>query len=224
MEPNFTEPPNAQRSDEELVKLAQSGDFEGAKELFTRYYPMYVSHALRICRDENLAKDAVQEAYKRFACKFNELHPPIKLAAWVKGIIKNVIYEEWKYRKRDGNSGTEHVPTDINNVEDRKNETPGEKLDRKDLEELVGDLPNVLADLDDSHQQIGQIYLEHFRLEEQPPLADDIAKKVGISRHTVFRYRETIEKRWKRLCEKRGFDTSLIDKIFWKKKKPNEPV
>lgn len=213
MDPGTTEHVDAQRSDEELEELAESGDFTSAKQLFARYYSKFKFHALGICKDEGLAEDAVQEAYSRFACNFNGFRRPYKFAAWINGIIKNVIREEWKYRKK---SGTGLVADDIGNIEDRKNETTGEKLDRKDFAQLVEDLPKLLED--QYHRQIGELYSEAFRNGRKPPSPDEIAKKVGISRRGVFRYRDTIERRWKRECAKSGFPPCFIDELLGKLK------
>lgn len=217
MEPSATERMDAQRPDEELENLAALRDFASAKELFARYYFKFKVHALGICKDEGLAEDAVQEAYLRFAFNFDDFRPPYKFAAWINGIIRNVIREEWKYRKK---TGTGLVADDIGNIEDRSNETTGEKLDRKDFANFVEDLPKFLQD--QHHQQIGELYREAFRNGQEPPSPDEIAKKVGISRRGVFRYRDAIERRWKRECAKRGFPPYFIDEILGKQK--SEPV
>ena len=143
-----------------------------------------------------------------------------KFVPWVKGIIKKVVYEEWRHAGKDAkNFGTEHVPEDIDNIEDCKSETTDDKLDRKDFEELLADFPKQLADLDQCYQQIGGAMLERLRNGEEPFSSDEIAQRTGISRRSVYRYRETIEKRWKRLCEKRGFDPSVVENILGKKEK-----
>jgi RNA polymerase sigma factor (sigma-70 family) len=222
MEPNLTEPANSQRSDDELVELAQSGDIESAKVLFMRCYPMLTAYAGTVCGDESLAKDAVQEAYLRFFVSFNRFTPTHKFKPWVKGIIKNIIREEWRFRGKIKDFGTKEVPKDIENIEDRKSETIGDKLDRKDFEELLAGFPEQLADLDQGYQQVGGAMLERLRKGEEPLSSDEIAQKTGISRRSVYRYRDTFEKRWKRQCEKRGFDPCLVEKILGKKK--NEPV
>jgi len=214
MEPSLKMPANAQRSDEELVKLARSGDLESINELFTRSYHNYVSFAWYLCRDDNLARDVVHEAYLTFVCRFNELRHPDKSAAWVRGIITNLIRKEWRRAKRERNYGTEHVPEDTDNIVDHVYEAPSDKLDLVDFKKLIEDLPKELDGLDEPYKQIAAVALERFRNGEEPLRPGGIAQVTGIPKRSVYRYGKEIYMRWKRLCEKRGFDSSFITRIL----------
>ncbi len=206
---------DAQPSDEELAKLVQSGDIESGNLLFSRYQSELLSHALRSCGKtglaDELAKDLLQEAYLKSFARFNEFRSPYKFAPWIKAFISNIAKERKRAdRKKDEISGTNNAPEDINNIVSENDKTPYDELCDKDLEqELWPVLEKRLADLDESHQQVGMVMLEHFRNGEKPPSLDDIGKITGIPRRSVARYRDKIRQFWKPLCEKLGFPVTV---------------
>jgi RNA polymerase sigma factor (sigma-70 family) len=210
MESNSDEPVNEQRSDEGLAKLAQSGDVESGRLLFERHQPELMGYALYFCREEELAKDVLQQAYLTAWTQFNTFGSPFKFAAWVKRFVDNIAMNWIRAQKSKAKIfGTGDDPEDINNKASENDKTPHdtycEKDDSEALKKLLPILEERLANLDETHQQIGRIVLEHFWDEKSLSL-DDIVKITGIPKSSVRRYLDKIRKIWKAPCAKWGFE------------------
>ncbi len=73
--------------DELLVTLARAGDGRAGERLFVRWHPRLLRTARRIVRDEELARDATQDAWLGMCKGWRKLSDPGKFPAWAFRIL-----------------------------------------------------------------------------------------------------------------------------------------
>ncbi|MEQ9316754.1 MAG: RNA polymerase sigma factor [Henriciella sp.] len=73
--------------DELLVTLARAGDRAAGERLAARWQPRLMRTASRLLRDEDQARDAVQEAWSGICRGWVGLNDPRKFPAWAFGIL-----------------------------------------------------------------------------------------------------------------------------------------
>ncbi|MGH7976887.1 MAG: RNA polymerase sigma factor [Limisphaerales bacterium] len=130
---------DTERSDEELAKLAQSGDVESGSLLFERHQLKLMDYSLYVCRkNKELAEDVLQQAYLTIWNRFSEFGAPYEFAPWVKRFIDNIARNAMRAEKNKTKIfGTGDNPDDINNMADKNNESLRHKFDAEDINELL---------------------------------------------------------------------------------------
>lgn len=92
--------------DEYLLLAARTGDTQAANRLATRWQPRLARTARRILRDDDLAEEAVQEAWLSICRGLISLRDPAKFPAWAFGILNrrcmDVLRREIKRRAHSG--------------------------------------------------------------------------------------------------------------------------
>ncbi len=76
----------------EWVKSAADGDEISWNALYRQFYPVIYAIALRICRDSELAADAVQDAFVTVYVKLFQLSDANTFGAWLKQIVTCTCY------------------------------------------------------------------------------------------------------------------------------------
>lgn len=89
--------------DELLVTLARSGDRRAGERLAARWHPRLLKTAKRLLRDDEQAKDAVQEAWAGICKGWLTLSDPARFPAWAFGILNRKCADRIKaeIRQRD---------------------------------------------------------------------------------------------------------------------------
>jgi RNA polymerase sigma-70 factor (ECF subfamily) len=83
-----------------LVTLCQSGDRRAADRLAARWQPRLVRTARRLLRDDDLARDAVQEAWLGICRGWGGLHDPAQFPAWAFAILHRKCADAMRRRSR----------------------------------------------------------------------------------------------------------------------------
>ncbi len=73
--------------DELLLTLARTGDRRASRRLAARWQPRLMRTARRILRDDELAREAVQESWTAICGGWLRLRDPAKFPAWAFGIL-----------------------------------------------------------------------------------------------------------------------------------------
>ncbi|MEE2690691.1 MAG: sigma-70 family RNA polymerase sigma factor [Pseudomonadota bacterium] len=73
--------------DELLVTLARTGDRAAGDRLAARWQPRLIRTARRLLRDDELAREAVQEAWAGICRGWFALDDPAKFPAWAFGVL-----------------------------------------------------------------------------------------------------------------------------------------
>jgi RNA polymerase sigma factor (sigma-70 family) len=133
-------PEHDQILDEWLVLQAQDGDMKAYSILIKRWHPKMLSHAYRMTRDEEVAKDITQEAWKAITTKLRSLKSPKAFKVWVYRIISNKSADWVKARQKEreiikNNDLVEPIADSGDNME---------KI-RRALNELEGDSKLILT-------------------------------------------------------------------------------
>lgn len=89
-------------TDEELFVLLRTGDHIAYQQIFERFYGVLYLHALKILRDEDEAKDIVQELFEMLWRKKESLVLTGKLSAYLYAATRNLVLNLIEHRKVKG--------------------------------------------------------------------------------------------------------------------------
>ena len=84
----------------QLVLEAQSGNRSALGRLLRQYEDLMYPLALKYCGDEEVAKDAVQDACLQVVRKLNTLREPSKFKSWVCQIVVNCVRLQYRRKAR----------------------------------------------------------------------------------------------------------------------------
>lgn len=76
-------------TEEELIKLAQSGDRKALSELVKRYEKTVYNFAFKICRDKERAEHTMQETFLSMVKSIGQFEGKSKLSTWLYTVITN---------------------------------------------------------------------------------------------------------------------------------------
>jgi RNA polymerase sigma-70 factor (ECF subfamily) len=87
-------------TDEDLMEAYVDGDDGAFRLLFERYAPILLRLTQRHLRDEELAREIVQQTFFRLHGARNDFRRGSKLRPWVMTIAMNLVREHWRRKKR----------------------------------------------------------------------------------------------------------------------------
>ena len=90
-----------QRKDSELVALARNGDKAALGDLFERCLSSTIQIALNLVKNEDLAKDLVQEAMLQAYLSLRHLRNNSRFRSWLNGIVINVCRDHFRMQRID---------------------------------------------------------------------------------------------------------------------------
>src|SRR3954451_1464864 len=76
-------------SDQDLMRIVQSGDYSPASEIYDRYSGRIYNFAFRFLKNAEAAEDAVQEVFVKMLKHANQFHGDAKLSTWLFSITAN---------------------------------------------------------------------------------------------------------------------------------------
>ena len=124
-----------------LIQDAQHGNLEAFNSLVLAYQDALYNTALRILSDEDLAADAVQEAFLSAFRALNSYRGG-SFRAWLLRTVTNACYDELRRKKRRPTTPLEPETADGDEVESPRwlsdpNGSPEESLDKAELEHAI---------------------------------------------------------------------------------------
>jgi RNA polymerase sigma-70 factor, ECF subfamily len=134
-----------------LIRSAQHGDLEAFNRLVLAYQDALFNTALRILGDEDLASDAVQEAFLSAFRALNGYRGG-SFRAWLMRTVTNACYDELRRKKRRPTTPLEPAGEDDEELESPRwladpNASPERELDQAELEHAIQHcLENLPAD------------------------------------------------------------------------------
>lgn len=78
----------------EIINRVRDGDSQQFSRLVSRYRDMAFGYALTLLDQEQMAEDAVQEAFVVAYTQLNRLQQPQAFGAWLRGIVRHQCYRE----------------------------------------------------------------------------------------------------------------------------------
>ena len=164
----------------EAVKLARAGKQQGFDFLFESTYKSKYYLALQYMRDEEAAKDVLQEAYMRAFSKLEALQNPEAFPGWLGIIVANTARNMLAKKSPqlfsavDSEEGTDRPEFQI--ADERIDSQPELAYTRQETQELVHELIDSLSA--EQRMCILMFYIEGASIKE-------IAAAAGCSENTV---------------------------------------
>ena len=173
-----------ERSIGELVIQTKNRDEKAAEELILATQGKAYAVARALCRNEQDAKDVVQDCYMKAFSQLDKLNDPSRFEQWLSSMVRNACYDLFR--------SSAHAKTNVFSDISAENEEgdvielepvdmhstyqPEVSLDEKTKKEIVFD---ILAKLpDDQRAAIVCMYYEDMKI-------SDIAKEMQCSENTI---------------------------------------
>ena len=86
-------------SDHDLIQLLKESDHSAYKEIYKRYFHLLFIHALKKVRDEEQAKDVVQDVFANLWFKREFSLPSTNLAGYLFASVRNKIFDLFAHEK-----------------------------------------------------------------------------------------------------------------------------
>ncbi len=163
--------------DELLVTLARSGDRRAGERLARRWLPRLLRTARYLLRDDELAQDAVQEAWGGICRGWSRLSDPAAFGPWAFGVLRRKCVDRIRANQRR-----------------RLREAPEEADCGVVAErgETAVALDQAFAQLSDSHREVAVLYfIEGLTAGE---VATTIGVPVGTAKSRIFHARKSLQK------------------------------
>ncbi len=156
--------------DEFLVMQCQNGDRNALSTLVTKWQPVFLRYAAFMTRNDDLASDAVQDAWIKIIKSLPGLSDPLKFQRWAYRIIHNQCLDALRKQR----------PTEQANEDEQVR--PFQHLETED-QVLV-----TLAQLTPEHRGVLALhYLQGFDIKE---IAAIVRKPEGTVKSRLFNARE----------------------------------
>ncbi|NLN49516.1 MAG: sigma-70 family RNA polymerase sigma factor [Clostridiales bacterium] len=137
-------------SEKLLITKSKNGDILAFEQLLSLYEKKAYNIAFRMMRNEEDAKDAVQEAFIKVFKSMKSFREESSFSTWLYRIVTNVCLDELRKRKKyasvslefeiESDRGTTHIELDKDEV------TPEDLYERQEKKELVLDTINSLKE------------------------------------------------------------------------------
>lgn len=163
----------------EAVALAKEKKNDGVAYLYEHTYQKNYYVALKFVKDEELAKDLLQDAYIKAFDNIGQLEKPELFESWMSQIVARTALNE--LRKKNPILFTETENEDGSNIadtfeDDRVEVQPEVVIDKNETARLVREM---MADLSEEQRVcITMFYMEDLSVK-------DIAATIGVSENTV---------------------------------------
>ena len=162
------------KSDRYLVERIQKGDRNAFRQLFERYYPLFVSFARKLLRDNQMAEDLVQNVFVRVWSSRERLDVDRNIRSYLLVAGRNEVF---CYIRGIGREFHEQLSEDV-----RVTDTDAAQImNAKDMER---DIRQIIADMPDRRREV-------FSMSRNENLSNkEIADRLGLSVRTVEKHIE----------------------------------
>ncbi len=163
--------------DELLLTLARAGDGRAASRLAARWQPRFLRTARRLLRDEDEAREAVQETWAGIARGWSRLSDPAQFPAWAFGVLHHKCAD----RIRASQRARAHAA-----APDTNTEPGGERADDDRLS-----IVRALERLSPEHRAAAVLYFsEGLSLSE---VARAVGVPEGTAKSRIFHARQKLK-------------------------------
>lgn len=167
-----------------LVIEMQLGNDSAFKEVFDYFQPLLLRFSYKTCRNEQMAKDAVQNSWLKISKSINKLNDPRTFKSWLYQMVRWQSLDLIKKAKKDPIDFTDQ---ELNSVDSDQNAETSPSL-------LA--LIDLLPDID--RQAIYLFYLEEMTLNE---IAIILSTPIGTIKSRLNRARATLKVKIQQLGE-----------------------
>ena len=172
-------------SDQDLMKVVQSGDFSPASVLFDRYSGRIYNFAYRFLRSPEAAEDATQEVFVKMLKNAGQFNGEAKLSTWLFSITANLCRDH--LRKAD-NKVKEREETLVT-LPASADTSPDHRLEIREKEKRVQGALMMLTE-----EQREAILLSRYQGLSYAEIAQIAGCSEGAVKTRVFRAMEALKK------------------------------
>jgi len=158
-------------SDVELTHLFKSGDKEAFTEIYSRYWDVLYIHALKMLRDEQEAKDLIQDLFIAFWAKASTIELKTNLSGYLYVSARHKILNRIRQKKTNDDF--------ISGLAIFVDKQDGSGLDQLTEKEITITLEKEIEKLPPKMREIFELSRKHYLSHKE------IAHKLGISDKTV---------------------------------------
>lgn len=160
--------------DKILVRRLRSGDKDAFRLLYERYYPLFISFANRMLKDENMAEDLIQNVFMKVWVGRANLNEEKNFRNYLLVSIRNEVYQYFRRAFRiDSEAPCPDIIDGSMNVETA--------ISAKELERKIA---GVIAGMPHRRREI-------FNMSRYEKLSNrEIAQRLGLSVRTVEKHIE----------------------------------
>lgn len=149
-----------QAEEDLLVLAAQKGNKKALNLLCDKYHNALLRYAFKVCNDKEIAQDAVQESWIKFAKNIRKLNDPRALKSWLFRLVRWSTIDLMRDANR--HQGNEQNSVELADEETRENN--GDKSDELML--AINRLPAI------EKQMIHLFYLDELKISEISAVLD----------------------------------------------------
>ena len=194
-------------ADDEIVRRAQAGDHDAFRMLVERYQGRAYGLALRVLRDEEQAKDAVQDAFLKVYRSLDRFEGRAGFYTWLYRIVMNQCLDRKRRDKSDREvewndesaagvlNASESAASPAGRDADR--EAPDVAIERSEIRQAVARAIDALPE--DARRTIQLREIDGLSYKE-------IAEAMGIPKGTVMSRLHYARQRLRELLQEAGFD------------------
>lgn len=159
--------------DEELISLIKVGDDNAFSLLYARYSTLLFRHAISMLKDEEEAKDAIQNVFTSLWESRAELEIRVSVAGYLYATTRHAVLKILQYGKR-----SEEFITKLIQVSETQESTADSEVQIKELEEII---EAEIAKLPQKMREVFLLSRKHHLTHRE------IAQKLNLSEYTVKR-------------------------------------
>lgn len=163
-----------EKDDRYIIERIKKGDKYAFRQLFERYFPLFLSFARRLMRDDHAAEDIVQTVFMRIWDSREKLDPEKNIRNFLLVAVRNEVF----FHLRE--SSRRRHEYDIPEVQDQ---SVGVER-RMALNEMEQDIRKIVEDMPERRKEV-------FIMSRQESLSNkEIAERLGLSVRTVEKHIE----------------------------------
>ena len=184
--------PLAQRPDEELFELYQSGDEAAFAQIVQRYEPLIAGFLHKRLKDEERVQDLTQDTFLRVHRARDRYDSARKFSTWIYTIASNLLKNEYRNRSRRRETAFSELREESGPA--RAVEFESEHPDPEQLAyegELRTAIETAIENLDDHHRIPFVMREVEDRTYEE--ISDAIGVPVGTVKSRLFRARTAFQ-------------------------------
>ena len=184
-----------QMNEKELVKKAQSGDFEAFSLLIEKYKNKIYNLGLKLSGDRHDAEDILQETFLKAVDNIDKFRGDSSFGTWLYAIAVNAVRALHQSRKKaELRPIEEYLPSGHGSGDDTKElfewGDPHELLEQKELNKVIDD---ALAEMPDKYS--APFILRYFEDLSVKEVADSMHLSVAATKSRILRARLALRER-----------------------------
>jgi RNA polymerase sigma-70 factor, ECF subfamily len=167
-----------------LVERAKLGERVAFELLADLYRPTLLNLSLRMLRNTDDAKDAVQDTYLKAFRALKDFDPLRPIKPWLCRICANCCVDIVRDRKREGDPLEQHEYM-LQDTAESLDEQASDSIEQEEVREAINRLP-------EKYRKI--IFMRHFRHMDVNEIAVALNKPEGTIKSWLFRARAILKK------------------------------